>query len=384
LKGTFRVGRFAAVPRKVLVVLQFSISVILIVGTIIVFRQVQYAKDRPVGYSRNGLVTIPVLTEEVHKHLDAMRDELKKSGAIAEMAESSSSTTYVDEFDGGFDWTGRDPALQGDFGVVWSSRDFGKAVGWQMKEGRDFSKDFGTDSTSLIFNEAAIKYMGLKQPVGTIIKWNDKPYQIIGVVHDLVMESPYQPVARTVFIPSFNPERVIDIRISPSASLPAALTKIETAFKKYNPAQPFEYKFIDDEYARKFGDEQRIGKLAGFAAALAIFISCLGLFGMASFMAEKRTKEIGVRKVLGASVFNIWRLLLKDFVALVIISLLIASPIAYYFMHSWLERYEYRTEMSWWIFAAAGIGALAITLSTVSYQSIKAALTNPVKSLKTE
>jgi ABC-type antimicrobial peptide transport system permease subunit len=200
----------------------------------------------------------------------------------------------------------------------------------------------------------------------------------------MVMQSPYEPVFRTVFVMNTGAQPVINIRINPATSTHEALSKIEAIFKKYNPAQPFDYKFTDEQYASKFGDEERVGKLTNFFAILAIFISCLGLSGMASFMAEQRIKEIGVRKVLGATVFGLWSLLSKDFVKLVVISLLIAIPVAYYFMHSWLQNYNYHTVLTWWIFAVTAAGALTITLLTVSYQSIKAALANPVKSLKTE
>ncbi|MGH7238267.1 MAG: ABC transporter permease, partial [Candidatus Saccharimonadales bacterium] len=195
---------------------------------------------------------------------------------------------------------------------------------------------------------------------------------------------PYDPVSRTIFIMDPTTQPVVDIRINPVAGPHDALDKIAAIFRKYNPAQPFDYKFADDQYAQKFGDEERIGKLANFFAVLAIFISCLGLFGMAMFMAEQRTKEIGVRKVLGATVFGLWSLLSTDFVKLVVVSLLIAIPVAWYFMYNWLQHYSYHAGLSWWIFAATGAGAIMITLLTVSYQSIKAALANPVKSLKTE
>jgi len=200
----------------------------------------------------------------------------------------------------------------------------------------------------------------------------------------MVMQSPYEPVFRTVFVTNKDPQPVIDMRINPSASTHTALATIESVFKIYNPEQPFDYHFTDEEYAKKFGDEERIGKLASFFAILAIFISCLGLFGMASFMAEQRVKEIGVRKVLGATVFNLWQLLSKDFLVLVLISLIIATPVAYYFMHNWLKNYQYHADISWWIFFVTAIGALIITLITVSYQAIKAAVANPVKSLRTE
>jgi putative ABC transport system permease protein len=384
LKGTFRVGRFASLPRKVLVVLQFTVSVILIIGTIVVFNQIQFAKNRPVGYSRDGLVTVPMTTEDIHKHFEAVSTDLKNSGAVSEIAESSSPTYYVNETDNGFTWQGKDPSLQGDFNVVYISKDLGKTIGWQFKEGRDFSKEFPTDSSGIILNEAALKFMNIKNPVGKIINWDGNLYHVIGVVKDMVMQSPYEPVFRTVFVTNNDPQQVIDIRVNPSANMHDAIAKIGSVFRKYSPVQPFDYHFTDDEYAKKFGDEERIGKLASFFAILAIFISCLGLFGMASFMAEQRVKEIGVRKVLGATVFNLWRLMSKDFIILVFVSLLIAMPVAYYFMHNWLQNYEYRTNLAWWIFASAGMGALVITLVTVSYQAIKAAMANPVKSLRSE
>lgn len=384
LKGTFRVGRFASLPRKVLVVLQYTVSVILIIGTIVVFKQIEFAKNRPVGYSRKGLINTFTSTENIHKHFEAVSSELKSAGAISEIAESSGATYYVDEIDNGFGWQEKDPSVDGSFGVVFASTDFGKTIGWQLKEGRDFSKDFATDSSAIILNETSAKFIGLKQPVGKTITWDGKQYHVIGVVKDMVMQSPYRPVFRTVFVTNNDPQPVINIRINPATSAHDALAKIETVFKKYNPEQPFDYHFTDDEYAKKFGDEERVGKLASFFAALAIFISCLGLFGMASFMAEQRVKEIGVRKVLGSTVFSLWQLLSKEFLALVFISLIIATPIANFCMSKWLVNYEYRTPISWRIFAVAGIGALLITLLTVSFQTIKAAIANPVKSLRTE
>ncbi|HEY8967985.1 MAG TPA: ABC transporter permease [Puia sp.] len=384
LKGAFRVGRLASMPRRVLVVVQFTVSIVLIISTIILYKQIQFAKDRPVGYDRAGAVTIPVVTEEIHKHFELVRSELIGSGAVAEMAESSTAATEVGEYDNGFEWPGPGHPSNEDFGVVWVSPEYGKAVGWKIKEGSDFSRERIRDSNSIILNESAVKYMGLKDPVGTLIKWNNRSYQVAGVVGDMVMQSPYTPVYPTVFIMDAGAQPVIDVRLGRTMGTRAALEKIESVFKRYNPAQPFACKFIDREYAQKFEDEERIGKLSGVFALLAIFISCLGLFGMASFMAEQRTREIGVRKVLGASVWGLWRLLSKDFVVLVVISLLIAIPIAWYFMSNWLLRYEYRTSMPWWIFVLSAVGAMGITLVTVSYQSIKAARANPVKSIRTE
>jgi putative ABC transport system permease protein len=388
LKGTFRAGRFAALPRQVLVVVQFTVSVALIIGVIVVYRQIQVGKNRPVGYDRNGLVMVATPTGEIHEHIDAVRDELKKAGVVTEIAESLNAMTGVSFSMNGFDWTGNGPNMDINFATVWVAHEFGRTVGWQFKEGRDFSSTYATDSSAMVLNETAIKAMGLKAPVGKTIKLTlfgeAKPFKVIGVINDMLMESPYEPVRPSVYMINPGKGNFVNIKIHSAYSAARALQVTETVFKKYSPASPFEFNFVDDAYARKFSDEERIGKLASFFTMLAIFISCLGLFGMASFMSEQRIKEIGVRKVLGASVFHLWRLLSKDFVILVLIALLIAMPLAYYFMHNWLQNYQYRTSISWWIFAAAGAGAILLTLLTVSYQSIKAALANPVKSLRTE
>lgn len=384
LKGTFKAGRFAAVPRKILVVLQFTVSVILIIGTIVVYSQIQFAQNRPIGYNREGLIKVPMITGAIHKHFDAVKNELLENGAISEISESGSPTTAVWSTNSGFEWRGKDPGLAVDFPNIEVSLDYGKTVGWQFLDGRDFSRKFLTDSTGFVLNETAAKFMRLKDPVGETVSWDGIPFKVIGVIKDMIVESPYSPVRPTLFHLSRDQGSVVLIKINPGASTREALAKIETVFKKYNSEQPFDYQFVDEDYAKKFGNEKRIATLASFFAVLAIFISCLGLFGMASFVAEQRTKEIGVRKVLGASVFGLWRLLSKDFVVLVIISLMIAVPLAYYFMHGWLENYHYRTAISWWIFAAAGLGALLITLLTVSFQAIKAAVANPIKSLRTE
>ncbi|MDR6942197.1 ABC transporter permease [Mucilaginibacter pocheonensis] len=383
LKGTFKAGRFAAIPRKVLVVLQFTVSVTLIIGTIIVFRQVQHTKNRPIGYDRTGLVQMEMRTDEIHKHFEAVRNDLLKSGAIIEMAESGSPLTAVYSNNSGLNWRGKPADLQDDFATITVSPEFGKTAQWKIIEGRDFQRNNVADSSGMIINETAARFMNFSHPVGETIDWGKK-FKIIGVIKDMVMSSPYEPVKASIFLLDKYDFGLVDIRLNPKMGAHDALTKIEATFKQYAPGSPFEFKFTDEEYARKFSNEERIGKLAGFFTLLAIFISCMGLFGMASFMAEQRTKEIGVRKVLGASVFSLWQLMSKDFVILVSISLLIAIPTAYYFMHGWLQDYKYRADLSWWIFAMTALGAIVITLLTVSYQSIKAALMNPVKSLKTE
>jgi putative ABC transport system permease protein len=384
LKGSFRVGRFAAIPRKVLIVLQFTVSVILIIGTVIVFRQIKYAEARPMGYDRNGLVMIPMKTSAIHDHFDVVKTELLNAGVVKAMSEAESFTTEYGAGSSEFVWKGKDPALATDFPTTAVAYDYGKTVGWQITQGRDFSKDFAMDTAAFIVNEAAVRFMGLKHPIGERMTWFGRPLTIIGVVKDIIVESPYAPVRPFFFYIYDYARGNVILRLNPAVSAHDALATIGTVFKKYNPSEPFDYQFADSQYARKFGQEERIGKLASFFAILAIFISCLGLFGMASFMAEQRKKEIGVRKVLGASVANLWGLLSRDFVVLVSISFVTAMPVAYFLMSKWLENYQYRTAITWWIFALTGAGAMAITLFTVSFQTIRAALMNPVRSLRTE
>lgn len=385
LKGTFRVGRFASIPRKVLVVLQFTVSVTLIIGTIVVFRQIEFAKDRPIGYDRNGLINIYLQTQDIHNHFETVRNELISQRTIVDMTESGSPTTQVWNTNGGFNWAGKDPALAVDFPNNGVSHEFGKTVGWIFKDGRDFSREFASDSNAFVINEAAARFLGFENPVGETLTWNDRNYTIIGVIQDMIIESPYEPVRAALWhIDRYDNANLVILKLNPEISSHDAIEKIKVIFTKYNPASPFEYEFVDEEYARKFSDEERIGKLATAFAVLAIFISCLGIFGLASFVAEQRTKEIGVRKVLGASVVNLWGMLSKDFIVLVSISLVLSMPMAWYFMNNWLQNYDYRSTISWWIFVVAAAGALIITLLTVSFQAIKAALMNPVNSLRSE
>jgi ABC-type antimicrobial peptide transport system permease subunit len=387
LKGIFRVGRLAALPRKVLVVMQFTVSIAMIIGTIIVFRQVQYAKDRPVGYNQQGLFIMQMHTNNIYDHFTAFRNDLMSTGAVAEVAESISPVTASWPQNGGLTWTNhnRNVSSDPDFTMKGVTTEYAKTLGLKFTEGRDFrSGPHGSDSGTMILNESSVRYMGLKNPVGTMVTWMKHNFTVIGVVKNMVMESPYEQPVPAMFYLSLYRMSSMTIRINPQLSAHEALRRISPIFAKYSPAEPFDYKFVDEEYDARFRAESRVGQLAGFFTALAIFISCLGLFGLASFVAEQRTKEIGVRKILGATVFNLWKMLSKDFVLLVSLSCLIAIPIAWWLLHQWLQQFAYRTEISLWIFAAAAIGAILITLVTVSYQSIKAALSNPVHSLRTE
>jgi putative ABC transport system permease protein len=390
LKGTLRGGRFAFMPRKVLVVLQFTVSVTLIVGTIIVYKQIQFAKDRPVGYNKNGLLMIRKSLPDFYGKHEVLRTELKNTGAVVEMAGSSSPLTDIWSTGGGFDWRGKDPDLIAEFATHTVTPEFGTTVGWEFLHGRDFSRELTSDSAAFVINEAAARKMGFEKPVGESIQWTAgyrsrfSNFTVIGVIKDMIAKSPFAPPVPAVYFVGRDEPSWINMRINAQVPAGDALPKIEAVFKKIIPSVPFDYKFADQEYALKFAAEERVGKLSTVFAVLAILISCLGLFGLASFVAEQRTKEIGIRKVVGASVFNIWKMLSKDFIGLVVISCFIAIPIAYYFLAAWLNQYEYRTEISWWIFAVTSLSALVITLLTVSYQAVKAALMKPVNSLRSE
>lgn len=385
LKGTFKAGRLAGLPRKVLVVAQFTVSVALIIGTVIVYQQIQYTKNRPIGYDRNGLLMIEMSSSDFYGKYDVLRSELKQKGAIVEMAESSSPLTDVWSNNGGFNWEGKDPDLDADFATFWVTHEYGETVGFEMADGRNFSRDFPTDSAAILINEAAVKFMNLEAPVGKTMRWEHGRtgnYKIIGVLKDMIAASPFEPVKQAVYLLDYENVNWMHFRLNPGKSAGESLAIIEDVFKSVIPSVPFEYKFADEEYAAKFSQEERVGKLAGFFAALAILISCLGLFGLASFVAEQRTKEIGVRKIVGATVFSLWQLLSKDFVLLVLVACGISIPLAYYYLHGWLQGYDYRVSIEWGVFVWSVIGAMMVTLLTVSLQTIRAAVANPVKSLR--
>jgi ABC-type antimicrobial peptide transport system permease subunit len=385
LKGTFRIGRYASLTRKALVVMQFTISVVLIIGTFVVYQQIQFAKSRPIGYDLRGLITVPIQTKEVKKNYTVLRNDLMASGMFTEISASETTVANLWWSDWGFEWKGKDPALQDNVYRGAIDYDFGKTVGWNIKQGRDFSRSFPSDSAAMILNEAAVKYMGFDNPIGESIRAYGKTYTVIGVIEDMVTQSLYESNKQTVFVlDPFNNANFINIKINPQFEVTKAIEELNRIFVNHNPGTPFEYRFTDDEFADKFSFEARVGKLVGIFTVLAIFISCLGLFGLASFVVEQRTKEIGIRKVLGASVSGLWKMLSMDFIVLVFIACFIAIPIGYYFTSDWLQHYDYRTEISAGVFLISGVGAIMITLLTISFQVVKAALTNPVDSLKSE
>ncbi|HMJ69717.1 MAG TPA: ABC transporter permease [Cyclobacteriaceae bacterium] len=388
LKGTFRLGWFSGFSRQTLVIFQFVVSVTLVIGTIIVYQQVQFAKNRPIGYEKDGLITTfgyPFSDNTLNPNVyDALRQELINTGAVMNMAKSTSPTTAIFSFQSDFDWDGRDPRMMPNMGVVWSTHDYGNTIGLQIIEGRYFSRDIASDTAAIVLNEAAVEYMGLEDPVGKVIRYERLPFTIVGVMKDMLMDSPYTPVGPVVHMISYQRPNIITMKLNVAQSPSENLAAIEPVFKKFRPDVTFETQFADDEFDRKFNREERVGRLALAFTVFAILISCLGLFGLASFVAQRRTREIGIRKVSGATVLNLWSMLSKDFIVLVIISCVIASPISWYVMHQWLEQYSYRTSVSVWVFIWSGTGAVLLTLLTVSYQAIRAAKANPVESLRTE
>jgi putative ABC transport system permease protein len=387
LKGAFRVGQSASLPRSVLVTLQFTVSICLIVGTIIVYQQIEFAKNRPVGYSREGLISLKPRSPEFAGKYQVLRNELQRTGVVEDIGESNYAITSTLGWNGGF--SHGDRKIEPSFNTIFVTHEYGKTIGWEFIEGRDFSREVSSDTAGIIINESAAKVLGIIDPVGESIHW--KPgqldrgtFKILGVVRDMVKGSPFEPTDPSIiFLSNFDLPNLY-IRISPSASAHEAIPKIQAAFHKIVPSAPFDYTFADEDYGAKFKAEERIGQLAAVFSILAIFISCLGLFGLTSYVAEQRTKEIGIRKVLGASVAEVWQMLSRDFILLVVVASFIATPIAFYLMNNWLQSYEYRVEISKWIFLWAGVGALIVTFVTVSFQAVKAARMNPVKSLRSE
>ncbi|HZY77933.1 MAG TPA: ABC transporter permease [Cyclobacteriaceae bacterium] len=368
-------------PRRILVVFQFTISICLAIGTIVVYEQLEFSRNRSVGYDQNRLITIPMKSSDFKGKLNVLRNTLKDAGAIEEMAQSSSPVTGIWNNTNQFRWPGKDPAKDEGFGTIFITADYGKTIGWTIAQGRDVTE---ADTTSMVLNEAAAKYIGIEDPIGMQVEWGKGKFEVVGVVKDVLAGSPYALPERMAYFVREDRSSWMMLRLSATRSTRESLAIVESVYKQVIPAAPFDYKFIDEEYARKFASETRVGKLALIFTVLAIGISCLGLFGLASFVASQKVKEIGIRKVMGASVRNLWQMQSRDFVILVAVSCFIAIPLSIYLMSGWLSKYQYRIELSWELFATVAISSLLITLVTVSFQAIRAAMANPVKALRSE
>jgi len=387
LKGTFKKVNALLTPRKVLVVLQFTFAILLIICTIIIKQEIDYARDRNTGYNKDQLV-YQFMTGDIPKNYPLIKQALLASGVAKAVTKTNSPLTQGWSDGGGQDYEGKDPNDQTSFDRFLADEGLGTTAGLQFVQGRDFDLEkYPTDSTAMIINETALKVMKFKNPLGKKVGDLGIDWHIVGVVKDFILRSPYEPIKPLIICGAksrFMTFYTVLIKVNGATSMTRNLAQMHAIFSKYNPDYPFDPKFIDQEYAGKFHNEQLMGTLAALFAGLTIFISCLGLYGLATYMAESRIKEIGIRKVLGASVAGITALLSKEFVKLVIVSFFIAAPVAWWGMDKWLQHYTYRVDIAWWVFALAGLLSVAIALLTVSYQSVKAALTNPAKNLRTE
>jgi putative ABC transport system permease protein len=385
LKGLkIKTSGSAGFIRKGLVITQFAVSIILIISTLIIFQQVQHVKNRDLGYNKNALIYTSV-QGNLKSNFNVVQNDLKATGAVEDAALSTSTILNLGSNTGGFNWQGKDPNKQILITVESASPDYISTMGLKLKEGRNFYPDIKADSGNVIINETLAKIINNKNIIGSLItRDGNENYTVVGVMNDFVYNDMYAQGAPLMLFADTSNVNILSIRIRSSVPTKDALSKIESVIKKDNPGYPFEYKFVDESFAKQFSTETLIGKLAMVFSILAIFISCLGLFGLAAYTAERRTKEIGIRKVLGASARGLAGLLSKDFLKLVAISCLIAFPLAWWMMNNWLESYAYRIKINWAIFLAAGLLALVIALLTVSFQAVKTAMANPVKSLRSE
>lgn len=389
LNGKINQGKGNVRFRQGLVVFQFTISIILIIGTITIHQLIQNAKDRPVGYEQDRLITVRGLSQDYFEKYDLLREELKKTGVVTEMAEANYPLINTLGNNGGFSLPGASQTFDISFNTIYVTPEYGQTTQWELTAGRDFSRELGDESGSIILSESAVQQMGLDNPIGQQIQsrssFNGRDqFTIVGVVKDMIKGSPFESAMPLMVFPTKESLRFLFIRIQPEIVFAEALPKIQEAFEGVLPDNPFHYQFVDEEYNTKFRSEERIGSIATLFSFLAILISCLGLFGLSAYMAEKRSKEIGIRKVLGASVMNVWLLLSRDFSLLVVIASLIAVPIAAYFLNGWLQSYEYRIPVFWWIYLIGGIASFVVTILTVSYHALKVSLANPVESLRME
>ena len=381
LKGTFFAGKTAAVPRRILVVAQFATSILLISCTIIIYQQIQHIRNREIGYDPNNLIMIPA-TANSQKNFTVIKQELLNTGLIKSVTRTMSPITDIWQRMPGPDYNGK-PANQNIiFAGETADVDFTKTMGIKLLQGKDFS---GTpsDSTAMLLNKAAVEAIGLKDPVGMQMRY-ERTFTVIGVTDNVIMGSPFEPIDPMIIFFDPSGANSISIRLNKAVHPQKALASIENIFKKYNPAYPFEYQFVDQEFGKKFLTEELISKITNIFAGLAIFICCIGLAGLASFTIEKRVREIGIRKVLGATVQQILILISKEFLKLVLVAFVIAVPITWWFMNNWLDKYTYHIHISIWLFALVGILIMLLTLAVVSLNTMRTAIANPVKSLRTE
>ena len=381
LKGTLRSGKGAVIFRKVLVITQFTITVLLISGTIIVYHQLTFIRNKKLGFEKNNVISFRV-SDEIQKNLETFKNELLSASGVSGVTYTSNNLTYVGSSGGGMEWEGKDPEVDILFHFLAVDYDFIKTFNIEMIDGRNFSREMATDSAAIILNEEAIRQMGLENPVDKKVTWDD-PLTIIGVVKDFHFKSVHEKIEPLVIMVVADRYNRVYVKLN-AGDLTGAVGSVKDVYKKFSPDRPFDYTFLNEDFDKLYRAEQRTGTIFNYFAGIAIFISCLGLFGLVMFTIEQRVKEIGIRKVLGASVSNLFSLISSDFIRLIIISNVIAIPVAWYAMNKWLDSFAYRITIHWATFAIAAVASILIAWLTMSYQSIKAAIANPVNSLRNE
>ena len=383
-RGFSKSGNSAPVLiRKVLVVSQFVISIVLIISTVVIYRQIEHVKKRNLGYNKNNLIYLRQ-KGKINEKLNVIEHDLLATGVVSHAAGCNQTVLEMGNNTSGISWEGKDEKKGVLITTDFVTPDYVNTTGMKLMSGRDFYKNAPSDSLSVLINETCAKIIGKKNPLNTLLRWDTTQFTVVGVVKDFVFNDMYKSPEPVVIFCYPKLTSNYFIRLNENTDTETALAKIETVFKKANPGHPFEYNFLDDDFDKQFKSEMLISKLSRLFAILTILISCIGLFGLAAYTAERRTREIGIRKVLGATVQNLVSLLSKDFLKLVVIAIVIASPLAWYIMTKWLQDFAYRIEIRSWMFVSAGLLALLIALATVSFQAIKAAMNNPVKSLRTE
>ncbi|OKS85953.1 ABC transporter permease [Mucilaginibacter polytrichastri] len=382
LKGTFAAGKSAVLPRRILVVGQFVISIFLIASTIIIYQQIQHVKNRDIGYNINNLIMIPS-TASTDKSYASIKNDMLKSGLVSEVTRTSSPITDIW-------WKSPSPQYAGmpaDANIIFSGietdLDFTKTIGIKLKQGHDFA---GTpsDTSAMMLNQAAVDAMHIKHPVGMLMRYGPKNYTVIGVIDNVIITSPYEPVDPLMIYFGKNGSSYIDVRLKQGVSPAKAIAFFKGLYATYSPADIFDYQFVDQEFGKKFVAEELISHLTNIFAGLAIFICCIGLAGLASFTIEKRFREIGIRKVLGATVQQLLLMIAQEFLRLVLIAFVIAVPVTWWLMYNWLQKYTYHVNISVWMFGSVGVVILLLTMVVVSLNTLSAALANPVKSLRSE
>jgi putative ABC transport system permease protein len=382
LKGTVAAGKGAVLPRRILVVAQFAISILLISATIIIYQQISFIKGRDMGYNPNNLIMVNS-SGDINKNFAAIKEELFKTGLISAVTRTSSPITAIWWKTGGPDYEGERPDATIIFSALATDVDFSKTFGIKVIEGKDFA-GVPADSSHMMLNRAAVAAMGVKSPLGMKLRYGNTEYNVIGVTDNVIMESPFKPVDPVMMFYNKDFSSFVSIRLKDDADLKKSIASIESIITKYNPAYPFDYSFVDEAFSKKFVNEQLISRITNIFAGLAIFICCIGLAGLASFTIEKRTREIGIRKVLGANLQQLLALISKEFLKLVVIAFVIAVPVAWWLMHNWLQHYDFRVQISLWLFCSVGLLVLLLALAVVSANTMKAALRNPVNTLRTE